>query len=181
MINKTSDKNVGSIEDDVMSQEAFNELIDNFEVVATLTMYGRKSIKHYVKKMQAEREQNKKRIKELEEENAMLKKADNIARDVNIEEVTEVMNKSYEEFMSNYINKQKVIDVIKNYISREEIEKALEVCEKVYEKEMKPYQREYGLDVTYLSKKEKAELVNKRNCLITQMETYKQLLGGNKQ
>ena len=68
-----------------------------------------------------------------------------------------------------------------NYISREEIEKALEVCEKVYEEEMKPYQREYGLDVTYLSKKEKAELINKRNCLITQMETYKQLLGGNKQ
>ena len=67
------------------------------------------------------------------------------------------------------------------YISRDEIEKALEVCEKVYEEEMKPYQREYGLDVTYLSKKEKAELVNKRNCLITQMETYKQLLGGNKQ
>lgn len=53
-----------------------------------------------------------------------------------------------------------------------------EYCEKVYEKEMKPYQTEYGLDVTYLSKKEKAELVNKRNCLITQMETYKQLLGG---
>ena len=66
------------------------------------------------------------------------------------------------------------------YISRDEIEKALEVCEKVYEKEMKPYQREYGLDITYLSKKEKAELANKRNCLITQMETYKQLLGGNK-
>lgn len=41
---------------------------------------------------------------------------------------------------------------------------------------MKPYQREYGLDVTYLNKKEKAELINKRNCLITQMETYKQLL-----
>lgn len=68
-----------------------------------------------------------------------------------------------------------------NYINREEIEKALEICEKVYEEEMKPYQREYGLDVTYLSKKEKAELVNKRNCLITQMETYKQLLGGTKQ
>ena len=50
-MSKGNDKNVGSIEDDVMSQEAFNELIDNFEVVATLTMYGRKSIKHYVKKM----------------------------------------------------------------------------------------------------------------------------------
>lgn len=66
------------------------------------------------------------------------------------------------------------------YISRDEIEKALKICEKVYEKEMKPYQRKYGLDVTYLNKKEKAELINKRNCLITQMETYKQLLGGNK-
>ena len=64
----------------------------------------------------------------------------------------------------------------KKYISRDEITKALEVCEKVYEEEMKPYQREYGLDVTYLNKKEKAELINKRNCLITQMETYKQLL-----
>ena len=42
MSNKTSDKNVANIEDEIMSQEAFNELIDNFEVVATLTMYGRK-------------------------------------------------------------------------------------------------------------------------------------------
>ena len=68
MNNKTSDKNVVNIEDDVMSQEAFNELIDNFEVVATLTMHGRKSIKHYVKEMQAEREQKDNRIKELEEQ-----------------------------------------------------------------------------------------------------------------
>lgn len=66
MSNKTSDKNVANIEDDVMSQEAFNELIDNFEVVATLTMYERKLIKHYVKEMQAEREQKDKRIQELE-------------------------------------------------------------------------------------------------------------------
>ncbi len=64
-----------------------------------------------------------------------------------------------------------------NYVSKDEIEKALEKCEKVYEREMKPYQTDYGLDVTYLSKKEKNELINKRNCLITQMETYKQLLG----
>jgi uncharacterized NAD(P)/FAD-binding protein YdhS len=53
-----------------------------------------------------------KRIKELEEENAILKKASNIAKDVNIEDITEVMNKSCEEFMSNYINKQVVIDTI---------------------------------------------------------------------
>ena len=72
MSNKISDKNVANIEDDVTSQEAFNELIDNFEVVATLTMYGRKLIKHYVKKMKAEREQDKKRIQELEEERQLV-------------------------------------------------------------------------------------------------------------
>ena len=91
-------------------------------------------------------------------------------------------NEEFEEIFGNVPFKdiEKIQKYIQeNYISRDEIEKALEVCEKVYEEEMKPYQREYGLDVTYLSKKEKAELVNKRNCLITQMETYKQLLGGD--
>ena len=70
--------------------------------------------------------------------------------------------------------------VEKNYIHKDVIRKHLESVEKVYEEEMKPYQKEYGLDVTYLSKKEKAELVNKRNCLIVQMETYKQLLEEDK-
>ena len=55
-----NDTNVGS-----MTEEAFNELIDNFEVVAHLTPYGRKGIKENVKRLQA-------RIKELEEENAQL-------------------------------------------------------------------------------------------------------------
>ena len=63
-----------------------------------------------------------------------------------------------------------------SYVSKDRIREKLETCQKTYEKEMKPYQREYGLDVTYLSKKEKNELINKRNCLLVQMETYKQLL-----
>ena len=37
--------------EDVMSEEAFNELIDNFEIVETLTEYGRKGIKENVRKM----------------------------------------------------------------------------------------------------------------------------------
>ena len=141
MINKTSDKNVANIEDEIMSQEAFNELIDNFEVVATLTMYGRKSIKHYVKEMQAELERKDKRIQELEEEKAMLKKASNIAKEVNIEDITEIMNKSYEEFMSNYIPKQAVIEAledIEDYFDRlngpdEDIEYIRQVKEELLE------------------------------------------------
>ena len=57
-----------NIEKDIMSEEAFNELIDNFEVVETLTEYGRKAIKQNVKKLQT-------RIKELEEENYVQKVA----------------------------------------------------------------------------------------------------------
>ena len=55
-----SDKNVAN-----MTEEAFNEIINNFEVVAHLTMYGRKGIKENVKKLQA-------RIKELEEETLLI-------------------------------------------------------------------------------------------------------------
>ena len=64
----------------------------------------------------------------------------------------------------------------KNSVSKDKIKEDLKRCQKVYEEEMKPYQRDYGLDVTYLTKKEKEELVNKRNCLITQMKTYEMLL-----
>ena len=53
-----------------------------------------------------------KRIKKLEEELVMLKKASNIAKEVNIEDVTDVINESCKEFMSNYIPKQVVIDKI---------------------------------------------------------------------
>lgn len=70
--------------------------------------------------------------------------------------------------------------LLEDYISIDEIKECLASVEKVYEREMKPYQTEYGLDVTYLNKKEKAELINTRNCLIVQMETYKRLLEGRK-
>ena len=52
--------------EETMTEEAFNELIDNFEVVAHLTPYGRKAIKENVKRLQV-------RIKELEKENYIQK------------------------------------------------------------------------------------------------------------
>ena len=76
--------------EEIMSEEAFNELIDNFEVVETLTEYGRKAIKQNVKKLQN-------RIKELE---AKLEKAN---KQLDLDYVDK-----------NYIPKQKVIDLIKN-------------------------------------------------------------------
>ena len=58
------------------------------------------------------------RIKELEEENVTLRKANNITKDltkeVKMEYITQVMNKSYEEFMGQFISKQKVKHLIEN-------------------------------------------------------------------
>ena len=66
---------MSNIEEDIMSEEAFNELIDNFEIVGTLTEYSRKAIKQNVKNLQ-------KRIKELEEENNKKQKYINMASEV---------------------------------------------------------------------------------------------------
>lgn len=83
---------MSNIEEDIMSEEAFNELIDNFEIVGTLTEYGRKAIKQNVKNLQ-------KRIKELEEENKLLLNG-KVGADL-----------SYD----NYIPVQKVNDKIERY------------------------------------------------------------------
>lgn len=70
-------------------------------------------------------------------------------------------------------------EVNKKFIAVDKIKERIEQTKKVYEEEMKPYQREYGLDVTYLSKEEKEELINKRNCLLVQIKTYEMLLEEN--
>ena len=44
---------------ELMSKEAFNELIDNLEIVEKLTMYGVKNIKYYYKKLKEENEKYK--------------------------------------------------------------------------------------------------------------------------
>ena len=110
-----SDKNVAN-----MTEEAFNEIINNFEVVAHLTMYGRKGIKENVKKLQA-------RIKELE----------NRLRDINtyilingidepLKTATQIKVENQQQYiiqekinllkkkLENSIPKQKVKELIKN-------------------------------------------------------------------
>ena len=49
-------------EDKIMSVEAFNEIIDCFEIVGSLTEYGRKSIKYHVKKLQQENKKLKEKL-----------------------------------------------------------------------------------------------------------------------
>ena len=127
MSNKGSDKNVGSIEEDVDELKSIMNLrtVSGFAYSQKNTLSLQKAIKNvltdYTRQKQINEEHQKingklrERVKELEEENEMLKKASNIAKDVNIEDVTDVINKSCKEFMSNYIPKQVIIDKIKEY------------------------------------------------------------------
>lgn len=50
----------------IMSEEAFNELIDGFEYVGNLTDYGRKNIKYYVQKLQQENKNLEQALDEIE-------------------------------------------------------------------------------------------------------------------
>lgn len=83
---------MSNIEETKMTDEAFVELINNFEVVGHLTEYGRKAIKQKVKEMQS-------RIKELE------KKLEEANKQLDLDYVDE-----------NYIQKQKVKDVVEEAI-----------------------------------------------------------------
>ncbi len=71
----------------------------------------------FIEELQNMLKEKDERIKELEEENVILRKANNITRDlikeVKIEDITQVINKSYEEFVNQFIPKQKVKDKIK--------------------------------------------------------------------
>lgn len=99
---------MSNIEEDIMSEEAFNELIDNFEIVGTLTEYGRKAIKQNVKNLQ-------KRIKELEEENYVQKVA-LLENSIPKQKVKEILIEIQEEYnkLDKEIDKQ-IKDKKKDY------------------------------------------------------------------
>lgn len=50
------------MKENMMSEEAFNELINGFEYVATLTKYGRENIKYHIQRLQQENERLKETI-----------------------------------------------------------------------------------------------------------------------
>lgn len=53
------------IEKDIMSEEAFNEIVESFELVEKLTPYGRKNLKYHIKRLQQENQELKNQQKEF--------------------------------------------------------------------------------------------------------------------
>ena len=68
----------------------------------------------------SEREQDKARIKELEEENGTLKRVNNIIKNIDIENATQKIDDYYNEFMRNFIPKQKIKNKIEEYYKKME-------------------------------------------------------------
>ena len=51
------------MKENMMSEEAFNELVNGFEYVATLTKYGRENMKYHIQRLQQENERLKEEVK----------------------------------------------------------------------------------------------------------------------
>lgn len=87
-------------EEEIMSEEAFNELIDNLEIIEKLTPYGRKAIKYWVNKLQKENKvlKTEKQLLEFQEKQLKnyieeLKKHD--YRNIKIDEENKIKSPSF--------------------------------------------------------------------------------------
>lgn len=94
-----------------------------------------------------------------------------------VENAKEVKQIDVCEFMHKFV-KPLIIKANKYDSLVEKIKDRIKSVEKCYEKEVKTYYDEsIGiLNVSCLNKKEKQELLNKRNCLIVQKATFKEVL-----
>ena len=127
-------------DEEIMSEEAFNELIDNLEIIEKLTPYGRKAIKYWVNKLQKENEKERNKNKQLS--NSIIKiykEQDNLqARlDRKRDEIRE-KDKQIDlsaEFIKNNMSEKKIINeiCIKGKCNNEEChEDDLKDCIKQY-------------------------------------------------
>ena len=109
MSNKTSDKNVANVEDDIENVKKYIELVidkdycncNELNVICGQHCDGSKNVAYSMQNILAEREQDKKRIQELEEENKHLSNVsdyETISLEcVHLEEQLEIANSRIQE------------------------------------------------------------------------------------
>ena len=109
------------LSEEIMSKEAFEELIRNLEIVASLTLYGRKSIKYWVTKLQKENKELKSKNKHLKSENnaygneIVRQNLEIVEKDryiKNSEEITTEMNNDIKKLLLENKQKDKQIDLM---------------------------------------------------------------------
>lgn len=53
------------MQEKIMSEEAFEELVNGLDFIGSFTLYGRKSLKYHIKRLQKENQQLKSKLKEV--------------------------------------------------------------------------------------------------------------------
>lgn len=134
--------------EELLNQKYDDELLNTLEMISKedevyiLTIFEKQAIKNLIKENEELREKVKElkskliiakggndywcqkycevsnSNKELEEENTVLKKANNISEDVKIEDITKFINKSIEDFNKEYIPVAKIKERIKKYAKK---------------------------------------------------------------
>ena len=101
----------------LMSEEAFNELIDNLEIVEKLTLYGRRSIKYHVRKLQYE-------LKSLEDVKEIMNT--NVKELVELKNIRKIKDENWRLQTDNKLKtdeikkKDKIINSMAKYIAKED-------------------------------------------------------------
>ena len=158
-----------------MLSEEEKEAIEYFSVVNFLYNQGLKDMK-YLDDMANRMNILLNLIEKLQKEIKHQKQQRKYWRDNFYEQQEEI-----EVLKEDLDKKVKALDIAMSnpdYICKDKIREKIKNIEDIYKKEMKPYQTKYGLNVSLLSKKEKEELINKRNGLLTQKITLEDLLEG---
>lgn len=117
-----SDKDVTNIEEKVKLEEISERFNNETETIEDMINYCRNYEIKFENNITIRVIEKKyfdklvKRIQELEEENAILKDEKKLTEDVEMKDITQVINKTFEEFMKDYIPTQKVKDIVKEAI-----------------------------------------------------------------
>ena len=104
-------------EEEIMCKEAFDELINNLEIVEKLTLYGRKSIKYWVAKLQKENEKYK-YLYQKALDNTIKSDRENIELKKENEQLKITVNKQSIDISNNLLElqqKDKKIDLMAEY------------------------------------------------------------------
>lgn len=103
----------------IMSEEAFDELINGFEYVKNLTKYGKENIKYHVQKLQQENkilkenaENNDKVVDKVNWENMLLKKENKQLKD-NWNKLKKYLENKIDEYSINleYLSAERITQI----------------------------------------------------------------------
>ena len=134
----------------------------NYDKVDIQEIYDIEGVLQIIEKQQKEIEIHKTNFETLSADITQ------VLKDLGISEETIIADEMVIEIKKKFDSKDKI---------REYLEKRINDVKKAYDDLTEPYYIEgVGFNISYMTKREKEEFINKRSCLIVQKQTYKEIL-----